>query len=60
MIVYAVGYKPNGTLGLRSYLEKENIPYVIIGDVGRTKDLLEGLADAYITAENRLPPSTAP
>ena len=52
MIVYAVGYKPNGTLGLRSYLEKENIPYVIIGDVGRTKDLLEGLADAYITAEN--------
>ena len=52
MIVYAVGYKPNGTLGLRSYLEKENIPYVIIGDAGRTKDLLEGLADAYITAEN--------
>lgn len=52
MIVYAVGYKPNGTLGLRSYLEKENIPYVIIGDTGRTKDLLEGLADAYITAEN--------
>lgn len=48
-VVFAVGCKPRGTLGFEKILNERNIPYYIIGDAGQSKNILDGITDAYNT-----------
>lgn len=46
-IIFAVGSKSRGSVGMGKYLENEGIPYVVIGDAGDTKNIMDGLITAY-------------